>query len=480
VTFVSLAFPLFFVTAVGAYYALPHRWRWACLVLAGYGFYMSWRPVYGLLLLTTTLVSYTTARRMASSSDRRGRRRWLLVSLSVDLGLLIGFKYAGFLGDVVRSVGEGRLVDSGRGLLLPVGISFYTFQALSYSIDVYRGAREPERHLGFYAAYVSFFPLLVSGPIERSRHLLPQLRQPARWDAGRVRSGVLRMLWGFFQKLVIADRLGGYVDAVYLRPEQHHGLALLLASYLFIVQLYCDFAGYSDIAIGAARILGIDVMENFRRPFFATSIPEFWQRWHISLSTWFRDYVYVPLARRRRWKLHPAWDFFPLFVLIGLWHGANWTFVAFGAIHASYMAVSVLTARRRARLRRRLRQSAHPAAWAVAKVALVLHLLTASVVFFRAASIGQGLDILRRIATPTGSIELGPTTLGAYELLIGLIGFAVVLLVHAVQAARERGVDLCGLTADGRGRVVAYGYGLGFALLAFGYFGHSDFIYGRF
>lgn len=228
-------------------------------------------------------------------------------------------------------------------MLLPVGISFYTFQSLSYSIDVYRGEKEPERNFGKFALYVAFFPQLVAGPIERSTNLLPQFDRRISFDYDRFVSGLRLMLWGFFKKIVIADRLAIYVNEVYNSPAEFQGLTLILATYFFAFQIYCDFSGYSDIAIGAARIMGYDLMINFRQPYFSQSIAEFWKRWHISLSTWFKDYLYIPLGGNRVAKNRWYFNLMAVFLISGLWHGANWTFVLWGFLHGFYLVFSIWT-----------------------------------------------------------------------------------------------------------------------------------------
>lgn len=477
--FNSLAFLAFFPLVVGVFYALPHRWRWPLLLVASYGFYMGRRPEYALLLLFVTATTFVAAQQMARR-EGAARRWWLAVSLAGTLGVLAVFKYLDFalgsIGAVTRAAGFGGSLEP-MGVLLPLGISFFTFQALGYAIDVYRGSVDPERRFGVYALYVSFFPQLVAGPIERSKTLLPQLTRPVAWDDARVGDGLRRMGWGFFKKLVVADRLALYVDAVYGDPTGHSGATVLVASYLFAFQLYYDFSAYSDIAIGAARILGIDLMENFRRPFRARSIGEMWQRWHISLTTWFRDYLYIPLARRRRWRANPVLDFFPLFVLIGLWHGASWTFVVFGALHAVYMATGLLTARARARVRDRLQVARRPRVLAAARVLVTFHLLVFSVVFFRAESLAHAGVVLANVADPRGWLPLSAGPLSAYQLTIAL---ASILLVEYLDWAREhgRGVRLPS-PAPLPVRWAGY-YGLAAAILMFGVFGTTEFIYFEF
>lgn len=348
--FNSLEFLLFFPVVVALYFATPARYRWILLLAASYYFYAAWKAEYLVLIIGSTVVDYWAGLRMGRHETRTGRRPFLIASVVTNLGVLFTFKYFNFFNDSVRAVLDRANIFydvPAFELLLPVGISFYTFQSLSYSIDVYRGQKTPERHLGIFALYVAFFPQLVAGPIERSTHLLPQFFEQHRFEYDRAVDGLRLILWGFFKKLVIADRLAIYVNEVYGNPGAHSGGAIALATYFFAFQIYCDFSGYSDIAIGSARVMGYDLMDNFRRPYFAKSIREFWSRWHISLSTWFRDYVYVPLGGSRvaTWVWYS--NLMIVFLVSGLWHGANWTFVVWGGLHGTYMVVGLATQRLR-------------------------------------------------------------------------------------------------------------------------------------
>ncbi len=360
--FNSLHFLIFLPIVIAIYFSLPYRWRWVLLLAASYYFYMCWKAEYVLLIILSTVIDYYAALGMGRQRDKSKRKPYLLLSLIVNLGILFSFKYFNFFNENVRVLLTqfNIFYDAPTfKLLLPVGISFYTFQTLSYSIDVYRGARPPERHFGLFAVYVAYFPQLVAGPIERSTTLLPQFRDKHDFDASRAASGLRRIMWGMFQKVVVADRLAIYVDSVYNNQAPHGGLTLIVATVFFVFQVYCDFAGYSNIAIGAARIMGFDLMENFRRPFFARSVAEFWQRWHISLLTWFRDYLYIPLGGNRvaRWRWYFNTMF--VFVLCGLWHGAAWTYVITLGLHGFFIIFSSLTESPRPRLTRldRLRSS---------------------------------------------------------------------------------------------------------------------------
>lgn len=336
--FNSLAFFVFFPIVVALYFLTPARHRWATLLAASWFFYAWWRIEYLGLLLVSTTVDYTVGR-LLGREERPGRRKlYLGVSLLINLGMLFVFKYLGFFAVTARALGANvPLVE----LVLPVGISFYTFQTIGYGIDVYRRKYEPETHFGRFALFVSFFPHLVAGPIMRAEALLPQFRRERSWDFDRAMSGLGWMLWGLFKKVVIADRAAGYVNAVYGDPSRFQGATVVVATYLFAFQIYCDFSGYSDIALGAARVLGFDLMRNFNRPYAARSMVDFWRRWHISLSTWFFDYVYVPLGGNRVSSGRRAFNVLVVFLLSGLWHGASWTFVLWGAYHGILVVLSV-------------------------------------------------------------------------------------------------------------------------------------------
>ena len=337
--FNSTAFLLFFPTVCVLNFCIPLKHvkaRNLLLLAASYYFYMNWKPAYALLLLTSTAVTYFAALGIDRFEEKRKRKLCLVGSLVVNLSILLLFKYYNFLaanvGDALQAWGLAMSLPE-FGWLLPVGISFYTFQALGYSIDVYRGSTKVERDFATYALFVSFFPQLVAGPIERSNNLLPQFRERHRFDYGEVMAGVRLMVWGYFMKLVLADRCGLYVDTVFNHVDKHNGGSYLVASLLFPFQIYGDFAGYSLIAIGVARILGFRLMTNFRRPYFACSVGEFWHRWHISLSTWFKDYVYIPLGGNRVGRMRNYFNLMVTFVVSGIWHGANWTFLCWGSLH---------------------------------------------------------------------------------------------------------------------------------------------------
>jgi len=339
--FNSLAFLVFYPIVLILYFLIPGlRARNLLLLAASYFFYMFYRPEYALLMLASTLVDYYAAIGMERHDRPAYRRFFLGMSLFGNLGMLFFFKYFNFfnenLGSLAQLVGI-PYAPAHLDLLLPVGISFYTFQTLSYTIDVYRRDMKAEHDFWQFALYVSFFPQLVAGPIERSTNLLPQFRDVKAFQVERAVSGLRIMLWGFFKKVVIADRLAVVVNTIYAEPEKWSGIYLIIGTLAFAFQIYCDFSGYSDIAIGGARIMGFSLMKNFDRPYHAKSVTEFWRRWHISLSTWFRDYLYFPLGGNRKGYARTSFNLFVIFLVSGLWHGARWTFVIWGALNGLAM-----------------------------------------------------------------------------------------------------------------------------------------------
>lgn len=334
--FNSLAFAVFFPIVFIVYWVLPHKYRWIFLLAASYFFYMSWNVKYVLLIFFMTIMSYATALIIEKTHDKKRKRIALTLGILICLSLLIFFKYFNFLSNTVvdiLSLFTIKLNPITVSVLLPVGISFYTFQALSYMIDVYRETAEAEHDFGIYAAFISFFPQLIAGPIERTNNLLPQIRSEKQFDYDDAMYGIRLMLWGYFKKMAIADVLAVYVDTVYESPTSYHGFDLLIVVFFFTIQIYCDFSGYSDIAIGTAKMLGINLMTNFKSPYFSSSLREYWSRWHISLSTWFRDYVYIPMGGNRCSKARRYFNLFVTFLVSGMWHGASWTFAIWGGIH---------------------------------------------------------------------------------------------------------------------------------------------------
>lgn len=348
--FNSYIYAIFLIIVFALHWLLPHRFRWIMLLIASYYFYMSWNPELVILIALTTLVSYASGLLISRYRNAEGKKRKLsklvlVLALVICFGVLFFFKYFDFFSTSVTAILRAFSLPAQEftlRLILPVGISFFTFQTLSYVIDVYRGEVSAESHLGYYALYVSFFPQLVAGPIERSDNLIPQLRKARTFDYAEGNNGLKWIALGLFKKVVIADSLSIYVNMVYGNLPRYHGLSFIVATVFFAFQIYCDFSGYSDIAIGSGKLLGIKLMKNFDSPYFSQSIREFWNRWHISLSTWFRDYVYIPLGGNRKKLPRHMLNLMITFLLSGLWHGANWTFVCWGALHGFYMVVETI------------------------------------------------------------------------------------------------------------------------------------------
>ena len=443
--FNSAAYAVFFAVVTGSYFLLPHRLRWALLLAASCGFYMWFRPVYILILGFTIVVDYFAG--LWIESAQGARRRWALgISLAANAGVLAVFKYWNF--------GQGNLEAAARLLgwnyspallemALPIGLSFHTFQAMSYTIEVYRGHQRAERHFGIYSLYVMFFPQLVAGPIERPQNLLHQFHERHTFDYERAASGLRLMAWGLFKKVCVADRASIFVNSVYGKPEAFQGPGLVIATLFFAVQIYCDFSGYSDMAIGAARVLGFDLMRNFRHPYASRSVGEFWRRWHISLSTWFKDYVYVPLGGSRVPAARHAFNLIAVFLLSGLWHGANWTFLAWGGIHGIALAGSFLTSGPRQRIRNALEPIVGSTLTGLWQRFCVLTIVCLGWIFFRATSVHHATDLIRQL--PLGwSLVVHPHAFFQllwdagygrldFLLILGLIG-----VVFAVEAFERR------------------------------------------
>ena len=334
--FNSMTFAVFLTAVFILYHIVPARLRWIFLLAASYVFYMNLHVAYGLLLLFTTALTYFLALGLEKAPDRAGKKRCLLGGVLPLVGILLVFKLGAPVIDRLNALAEaGRLSMHPLTvkILLPAGVSFYFFQSMGYLIDVYRGKSKAERHFGYYALFVSFFPQLLAGPIGRVDSLLPQLKKERSFDYENVTYGLKLMAWGYFKKLVIADVFATVVDKVYNNPYSYVGLVFIITTVMFAIEIYCDFSGYSDIAIGCARLFGVELASNFRNPYLSFSIREFWSRWHISLSTWFRDYVYIPLGGSRAGRFRHCLNLFLTFLFSGFWHGSSLTFLFWGGIH---------------------------------------------------------------------------------------------------------------------------------------------------
>lgn len=442
-SFVSLRFLIFFPIAALVFWVIPKRARPVWLLLASYYFYMCLQPVYALLMAGCTLVSYVGALLVDRAKTPGKRKLWAAAGIIVCFAALGVFKYAGFLADTLASL---RLAPARTfSLAVPVGISFYTFQAVGYVIDVYRGTIRPERNILRFALFVSFFPQLVAGPIERAGDLLPQLRCESAFSWERARRGLLRMCWGFFLKLVIADRAAVAVNEVYGNIGQYAGLSVWAAVGLFAIQIYCDFGGYSQIAVGAADVMGVELMQNFDRPYFSHSIQEYWSRWHISLSCWFGDYVFYPVATGRGLRrlskrlgrgaaasLPQCAALLVTFLLSGLWHGAAWTFVVWGGLHGVYQITGQLTRKKRGRIWDRLGVDTRGRLYRVWQIVFVFVMCALADVFFRAPSFADAAALFGALLRPGAMSSLGLS--GAEWIAVGVS--AAALLVYDLAAGR--------------------------------------------
>jgi alginate O-acetyltransferase complex protein AlgI len=423
--FNSIQFLFFFIIVTSFYFIIPHNKRWFLLLVSSCYFYMAFVPIYILILGFTIVVDYFAGIYIENAEGKR-RKLFLICSLFANIGVLAVFKYYNFLNENLTILLNGLNYKNPipyLSILLPIGLSFHTFQAMSYTIEVYRGHQKAERHFGIYSLYVMFYPQLVAGPIERPQNLLHQFREKYYFDYFRVVEGLKMILWGLFKKIVIADRLAIYVNAVYNNPLQHHGFTLITATVFFAIQIYCDFSGYSEIAIGAARIMGFKLMTNFNRPYFSRNISEFWKRWHISLSTWFKDYLYITLGGNR--VSIPRWYFnlFIVFLISGLWHGANWTYIIWGALNGFYLVFAIISKNIREKVSKVLGITKFHKLNLFLQIATTFVLSCFAWIFFRANSLQDALVIIKRIFYINSSFFIGEQDNLIYSFMSILILF---------------------------------------------------------
>ncbi len=490
--FNSLDFLLFFPLVAVVCFALPRRVRSLWLLAASYFFYGRYNLGYTLLLAGVTLVSYGSGLLVQRCIDRekpKGQAKcWVACAFVINLGLLCYFKYAGFLlSSVERLFGHPGESSTFASIILPVGISFYVFQALGYVVDVYRQKLRAEKNIIRYGLFVAFFPQLASGPIGRALELLPQIASQPRFDAEKARRGLVEFCWGAFLKLMIADRLTLLVNTVYADHTAYSGALLLIAAIAYSFQIYCDFASYSYMALGCARVLGYDLVQNFNTPYFSISITDFWRRWHISLSSWFRDYLYIPLGGSRKGKLRKHLNTMIVFFVSGLWHGANWTFVVWGCLNGALQVIGNSLKPLRMRLCKAVHCNPDAPGNRALRIVFTFLMVTVTWVFFRATSLTQAWDVLKGIATNfqpwtlwTGQVlELG---LSGGDMAVAMLSLLVLLGVSLAKAA---GKDVIGvlLSQGVLFRWCVY-LALVFSILIFGMYGAGydaqSFIYFQF
>ena len=415
--FNSLTYLIFFPIICILYWCIPFKYRNAILLIASYYFYMSWEPTYAILIMITSLSTWGCA--LQIGHHEKQKKLIITLCIIVNLMILFTFKYYNFTVNTITSMislADFKLNIPHSDFLLPVGISFYTFQCIGYIVDVYRKDINPERNLITYALFVSFFPQLVAGPIERAKNLLPQFHAKHIFDGDSFIDGLKMMIWGFFMKLCIAGNVAPYVDAVYNNVPNHNGTSFLLATFFFTFQIFCDFGGYSLIAIGTAKCLGFKLMQNFNHPYLSLSVKEFWRRWHISLSSWFSDYIYIPLGGSRCSKVKHYRNLMITMLTSGLWHGANWTFVCWGGLHGLYLVCnsyySKLTKKR-------------VFAPKLLRILFTFSFISLAWIFFRANSIIEAFTIISEIITDHGPLFKGD---GIPSLILPLLMIGILLL----------------------------------------------------
>lgn len=434
--FNSLQYLIFFVTVTITYFLISHRYRWVFLLIASYYFYMCWEIQYVLLIIASTISAYIAGIYIEKVQKSLFKKGILVLTLLFNAGILFVFKYYNFFNEAFSIVlyKFNILYEAPTlKLLLPIGISFYTFQVISYLIDVYRGDKEAERHFGLFAVFLAFFPKLVAGPIERAKNLLPQLHEKHEFDYKGVTDGLKLIAWGLFKKMVIADRLAVYVNQIYNNPGEYATLPIMLATVFFTYQVYCDFSGYSDIAIGSAQVLGFRLMNNFDRPYSSKSISEFWRRWHISLSTWLNDYIYTPiLIRARNWgQAAIICSVSVTFLICGLWHGANWTFLIWGLLHGLMLSLEVVTKKSRKRIKKIVPKEIYDNI----SMLFTFSFICFAHIFFRANSVEDAVKIINIIFSfDFTNLNLSVAALSQADFFIAFLSLAILEGVQLIQS----------------------------------------------
>lgn len=441
--FNSIEFLFFFIVVTSLFFLLPHKFRWLLLLSASCFFYMFFKPEYILILFFTIVIDYYAGIFLERVQQQRKRKLLLVVSLVANIGVLVIFKYYNFINDNIT----GLLLFLGHesplphwNIILPIGLSFHTFQAMSYTIEVYKKRHPAEKHFGIYALYVMFYPQLVAGPIERPQNILPQFHQRKYFSYDNAVIGLNLIFWGLFKKVVVADRLAIYVNEVFGDIEGANTISVITAILFFSIQIYCDFSGYSDIARGTAKFIGYDLMINFNQPYLSKSISEFWTRWHISLSTWFRDYLYIPLGGNRKGNIIKYRNLVIVFLISGIWHGANWTFFLWGALHAFYLIFGVVTKQLRNFFIRFVRIDKLPALNGMLSTASIFLLVSFAWIFFRAESFNHAMQVLEKIGQVNLEMNLAQVTAnkGPLNFILSLLVILILALSRKIPRYIER------------------------------------------
>lgn len=483
--FNSINFMIFFPIVVFGYFIIPQKLKNFWLLVASYYFYMCWKPAYALLILFSTASTFLCGILIDKAKDHKQKKLFLIVNIVLNIGILFYFKYFNFFIATLTSLVPGLGISQNKDLLAVVGISFYTFQSLGYSIDVYRGKIEREKNFLTYALFVSFFPQLVAGPIERSENLLPQFQKTYKFSYENASNGLKLMAWGFFKKLIIADGAAQIVNMVYNDPTKYTGIQLIVATVLFAFQIYGDFSGYSDIARGAAQVLGYKLMRNFNHPYFAISVPDFWRRWHISLSSWFMDYIYIPLGGSRKGLVRTCINLMITFFISGLWHGAATTFVVWGVLNGLYNVASGLYSQAKKSFRKEKPPEKQKAIFIPFKILFTFILVDFSWIFFRSKTLSDAFYIIKnlfndifKIFDPAYFVK-AMTDIGFYSnngiAIVCCILFMLLVEIWEGKSELTAKLSKCNVVV----RWVFY-YAIIILILFFGWFGQSQFIYFQF
>ncbi|MFZ4796176.1 MAG: MBOAT family O-acyltransferase [Bacteroidia bacterium] len=468
--FNSFSFLLFFPIVTMLYFLLPHKARWFFLLSASCVFYMFFIPIYILILLITIVIDYIAGIYIEKTVGEK-RKIYLVVSILSTCLVLFIFKYFNFFNTNFSLLADYFHLNypiQTLNIILPIGLSFHTFQSLSYVIEVYRGNQKAEKHFGIYSLYVMFYPQLVAGPIERPQNMLHQFHEKHTFKYDDMVEGLKLILWGVFKKVVIADRLSLYVNSVYNNPNQHSGISLLVATFFFAFQIYCDFSGYSDIAIGSGRVMGFRLMTNFRRPYFSQSVAEFWKRWHISLSTWFRDYLYISMGGNRVSKVRHYFNLFITFTVSGFWHGANWTYVIWGALNGIFLIIPQA-------LKINLDKLQKSKFIIFIRIIKTFILICFTWIFFRANTFSDGILVINKIVHLNGTLFIG----GNKDMIYSTIFLLLLIIVEMVDEFKlSNGFSFFNHPKP-YVRYFAY-WSISIIILLFGVFDGSQFIYFQF
>lgn len=446
-TFNSPNFLIFFPIIALIYFLITPRFRWMWLLVSSYYFYMCWNPKHIIIIIFSTIVTYITGLLIHKSNSIINKKKsifyknfFLVSCLLINLGILFLFKYYNFFSSIVIKLGASLDLTINFptfDYMLPVGISYYTFQVISYLMDIYRNDIEPEKNLGKYALFVSFFPSIVAGPIEKAKNMIPQYNSVHKFEYNRVKNGLLQMLWGYFKKAIIADRIAFLVNTVFNDPSKYFGYQIVIATLMFTLQIYCDFSGYSDIAIGCAKVMGFSLTTNFKEPYFATSIKDFWKKWHISLTSWFRDYLYIPLGGNRKGKFRTQINVMIVFLVSGLWHGAALTYILWGFLHGAFQVIENLLNPLKENIIRRFKINTNSFSYKFGQILFTFLLVNFAWIFFRANSIHDIKIIFKNmfvnnpwVFTDGSLFNLG---LNPSEFILSIISIIILIVIDYLK-----------------------------------------------